>query len=131
MALSELVEDLVTAGRHGVVRIAQERRRQIAEEFYSAEYDDHYKKCELLRAAICYAEAGWILAGGGSLREVRTSGRIATVWPWPRNLFKPAEDPARNLEKAGALLAAEMDRLERLYLVAAAPGECAQENEQG
>ena len=131
MALTELVEDLVGAGRYGAVRIAQERRRQIAEEFYSAEYDDQYKKCELVRAAICYAEAGWILAGGGSLRDVRASGRILIVWPWARNLFKPTEDPGRNLEKAGALLAAEMDRLERLYLAAAALGECAQENEQG
>lgn len=34
-------------------------------------------------------------------------------WPWPISTFKPSADPIRNLEKAGALLAAEIDRLQR------------------
>jgi len=36
------------------------------------------------------------------------------TWPWEREAWKPSEDPIRNLVKAGALIAAEIDRLQRL-----------------
>ena len=61
-----------------------------------------------------------MLAAGDTLRQVRTCGRIAGLWPWERGAFKPSEDAARNFEKAGALLAAEIDRLARLETAAAA-----------
>lgn len=38
---------------------------------------------------------------------------VPGAWPWYLDSFKPSIDPIRNLEKAGALLAAEIDRLER------------------
>ena len=31
-------------------------------------------------------------------------------WPWPPEFWKPSDDPVRNLVKAGALIAAEIDR---------------------
>ena len=34
-------------------------------------------------------------------------------WPWALGWWKPGTDPIRNLEKAGALIAAEIDRLLR------------------
>ena len=34
-------------------------------------------------------------------------------WPWGSEYWKPSEDPVRNLVKAGALIAAEIDRLNR------------------
>lgn len=39
-------------------------------------------------------------------------------WPWKPECFKPTGDPIRDLTKAGALVAAEIDRLLR-----AAPSE--------
>jgi hypothetical protein len=101
-------------GEFGAAVIAAERRRQIEAEQYTLDYDQRHTASELVRAAICYAYAGWILAGGAGPREVRTSAKIAVLWPFARAEFKPAEDPLRNLEKAGALIAAEIDRLERL-----------------
>ena len=35
-------------------------------------------------------------------------------WPWAKKWWKPSDDPVRNLVKAGALIAAEIDRLESL-----------------
>ena len=32
------------------------------------------------------------------------------AWPWHQGSFKPSADPIRNFEKAGALIAAEIDR---------------------
>lgn len=34
-------------------------------------------------------------------------------WPWHSSWWKPSDDPIRNLVKAGALIAAEIDRLQR------------------
>lgn len=34
-------------------------------------------------------------------------------WPWDVSWWKPSADPERNLVKAGALIAAEIDRLHR------------------
>jgi hypothetical protein len=101
-------------GDFGLSVIAAERRRQIEAEQYTLEYDERHTSSELARAAICYVYAGWILAGGGGPRAVQTSAKIAVLWPFARAEFKPAEDAPRNLEKAGALIAAELDRLERL-----------------
>jgi len=35
------------------------------------------------------------------------------TWPWEASWWKPSDDPIRNLAKAGALIAAEIDRLQR------------------
>ena len=39
---------------------------------------------------------------------------LIEYWPWDMKWWKPSdEDPIRNLVKAGALIAAEIDRLQR------------------
>jgi hypothetical protein len=37
-----------------------------------------------------------------------------TKWPWHPDWWKPSRDPVQNLVKAGALIAAEIDRLQRV-----------------
>jgi hypothetical protein len=39
---------------------------------------------------------------------------IPKDWPWDLSWLKPSPDPKHNLVKAGALIAAEIDRLNRL-----------------
>jgi hypothetical protein len=95
----------------GAALIALERQRQITEELFTPGHDAVHTAGELTRAALCYTCAGWILASGGSPRAIENDGRIAILWPWHMALFKPADEAIRNLEKAGALLAAEIDRL--------------------
>ena len=34
-------------------------------------------------------------------------------WPWNITWWKPSTDPVRNLTKAGALIAAEIERIQR------------------
>jgi hypothetical protein len=78
----------------GACDIMEERNRQITKEGWNAVHDDRYQARELTKAAICYL---W-----GNNKD----------WPWPRHWFKPT-DLRRNLVKAGALIAAEIDRLDR------------------
>lgn len=88
----------------GAELIAAERRRQVEVERYTSEGDDHYDGTELLWAAHCY------LHSEADLDETGTP----VDWPWHEMFWKPTpDDRIRELVKAGALIAAEIDRLQR------------------
>lgn len=86
----------------GVLLIQDERVRQIEEEGFSVFHDDEHQDGELLKAAICYIKA--------ANRDQRAS--CPPTWPWDAAWWKP-KDRIRNLVRAGALIAAEIDRLKR------------------
>lgn len=81
----------------GVGIIASERQRQIEREGYDAAHDSEHDPKELIDAARAYLHAERSLSGA------------ARMWPWGVG-FKPTT-LARNLAKAGALIAAALDRL--------------------
>lgn len=92
----------------GIARIAAERKRQVESEGWTPEHDDTHIDGELAEAAACYAAAALYHAQGWDPARVTDS----LSYPWPES-WKPSTDPIRNLEKAGALIAAEIDRLLR------------------
>lgn len=92
---------------NGAELIAKERERQILEEGWSPEYDDNHTDMELLKAAESY-----LVAVSTPDEEGDENGKPRPAWDWPW-YAKPSEDPIRNLTKAGALIAAEIDRLQR------------------
>jgi len=90
----------------GVGRIAAERLRQISNEGWTPEHDAEHIHGELAVAGVCYANEAilWNYA--------HADGDYPDEWPFEEAAWKPAEnDPIRNLVKAGALIAAEIDRL--------------------
>lgn len=91
--------------------IAAERLRQIKSERWSARHDDGHNNGELVRAAICYALPN-------EVRVYKTGAYVSVslrhhLWPWEPKWWKPDADRVRELVKAGALIAAEIDRLQR------------------
>lgn len=87
----------------GADMIASERLRQMADEGWTAIHDDRYEEDELIRAATSYLDGD------------RTGEIPPTEWPWAERWWKPTpDDRVRELVKAGALIAAEIDRLQRL-----------------
>ena len=88
----------------GIEQIAKERRRQIKDEHWSLAHDkEEHTHFELTDAAIAYAIAAQ--EANGFPQDIRPS-----AW-WPESWdFKPA-DSIKCLVKAGALIAAEIDRL--------------------
>lgn len=94
----------------GVEIIAAERQRQMDVEGWSASHDDNHAGAELVCAAICYAEAG-----SGYDLEISPSRKqeVPFLWPWEAKWWKPSDDIVRNLARAGALIAAEIDRVQR------------------
>lgn len=85
--------------------IAAERERQISQEGWTISHDDAHESEELARAAACYSIA----------RYWRTESILGMLWPWHQKWWKPLPDNRiRELVKAGALIVAEIERLQRL-----------------
>lgn len=85
----------------GAALIFNERQRQVQSEGWTAEHDAQYEDDELLDAAMCYMNA-----------DIWTPDSTK-LWPWPKAWFKPTTT-IRNLVKAAALIAAEIDRLQNI-----------------
>jgi len=79
-----------------------ERRRQIHVEGWSKEHDDTERRGELASAAATYA-----------LKAIGFTAFEEELWPWTRDWLKPGT-PRAMLVKAGALILAELERLDRL-----------------
>ena len=86
----------------GIELIAEERARQISEEGWAAVLHDVHTEFELTSAGCGYAQAA-----------MSEDTDLPFNWPWHHESWKPSSDPIRNLVKAGALIATEIDRLQR------------------
>ena len=94
---------------NGIELIAQERHRQIDIEGWTPEHDDEHGMAELGLAALSYVS---VAASQVRMKGMCVKERLPTYWPW-KGFWKPSPDPVRNLVKAGALIAAEIDRIQR------------------
>ena len=95
---------------NGTDLIAAERLRQIKEEGYSSTRDDEYWDEQLVEAAMVYAVSPY---------KVNHKKFCQIFWPkdWGKSWYKKHKDHRiTQLIKAGALLAAEIDRLLRSEL---------------
>ncbi len=95
---------------NGVELIAAERKRQVEVEGFTPEHDAKIRKGNLALAGAVYA--------GKAARDLDWHNRsgsmdgLIRLWPWQPSDFKPTpDDPIRQLVKASALIAAEIDKL--------------------
>lgn len=85
----------------GVDLIAIERKRQIEELGYDYTNDALYADNQLADAAICYAV------------DPDHRDTEPFPWPWDEKYWKPTpEDRVKELSKAGALIAAQIDYIQ-------------------
>lgn len=83
--------------------VLAERKRQVDAEGWTLAHDDQHDNGEMAAAAVCYA-----------FTAVRSPHEIQNrIWPWASDWWRPS-DSRRNLVKAGALILAEIERLDRL-----------------
>lgn len=90
--------------------IAAERKRQIEVEGWSAEHDDKHDFGEIANAAAAYAmkpRTRQIIVSPYAMDTI-----LDRLWPWAREWWKP-KDRRRDLVRAGALIVAEIERLDR------------------
>lgn len=86
-----------------ILDVIAERQRQQSVEGWMPEHDDEHCNRELAMAAVCYInETGTVNRNGGK----------PWGWPWDASWWKP-NARRRNLVKAGALILAEIERIDR------------------
>ena len=109
-SLKRVVGHTSNTMKTGIQLIAAERKRQVTEERWSGEHDDKHRRKELASAAESYLSTHTHPDEDGDNQGTQAP---CWDWPWARKWWKPSADPVRNLVKAGALIAAEIDRLQR------------------
>lgn len=92
--------------------ITAERERQILTEGWSHDHDDEHADGSLAAAAAAYALPFNDDCGAHDLR-------VRSIWPqsWSWTWWKP-KDRRSDLVRAGALIVAEIERLDRVALLA-------------
>ena len=102
--------------KSGIELIADERQRQIEVEGYSAQHDSQHNASDFVYAAIAYTEAAkvgvnCIEIGNTNETEIMLrKAEMGKIYPFGWD-FKPSTY-VRDLVKAGALIAAAIDRLQ-------------------
>ena len=94
-----------------ILDVIAERQRQKVVEGWTSEHDDQYGKSQLLWASSCYV-----------LNTIQPFNRIPMDWPWAPEWWKPT-GPRRDLVKAGALILAEIERIDRAAGIQPIEGE--------
>jgi hypothetical protein len=91
----------------GVDAIAAERQRQVEAEGWTPEHDDTHTNGAMAAAAAAYAFSAFT-----STTYRAYAAEPIGFWPWDEEWWKP-KDPRSDLVRAGALIAAEIDRIDR------------------
>ncbi len=99
--LAEVRAQGVKSLSNAVQSVIAERQRHQSAEGWTPEHDDQYSKSQLLWASSCYV-----------LNAIHPFNRIPFDWPWTPEWWKPT-NPRRDLVKAGALILAELERIDR------------------
>ncbi|MDF2381340.1 hypothetical protein JMG10_07680 [Nostoc ellipsosporum NOK] len=103
-----------------IQKIAEERQRQIDKKGYCQTHDQDHDKAELASAAAAYTTSYVVNTQAKASEDKITRRRLAVmntsiglIWPFHGGEFKPNyENPIRDLIKAGALIVAEIERIE-------------------
>lgn len=91
----------------GTRLIVAERQRHIVGEGFHEARDAQYIDQQLTKAAVCYASVPIVRVEDGM--TIDFSDVPEGLWPWDAKWWKPGTD-IQCLIKAGALIAAEIDR---------------------
>lgn len=98
----------------GIELIAEKQKRN-TKKGWTPEHDAQHTRFELTQAAIYYAVTGVVVALNAFKSDEEIQDAVASEHAWPfREPFKFDRDVIENLVNAGALIADEINRLQRL-----------------
>lgn len=104
---AELRELLEHPTLRALLRVLQERERQVDSEGFDTEHDDRHEDHE----SLAYA-AGSYLAPVWKNTGAKDQGRPPLQWPWEDAWWKP-KAPVRDAERGAALAVAYLEQLDR------------------
>lgn len=97
-----------------VTSVLFERERQINVEGCTPEHDDEHGEGQLAGAAACYARhvnaRSWVFLA--DRRDAYRNEPVPDAWPFEAAAWKP-RSPREDMVKAGALVLAEIERMDR------------------
>ncbi len=117
-ALKKALEEACKALISGIdsaaaLDILTERERQKSQEGWTVAHDDEHTDGSLALAAACYAHGKpHFRMPSNKPRDENFLNTHANIWPWHLLWWKP-KDRRRDLVRAGALILAEIERLDR------------------
>ena len=94
--------------REAFGRVLAERVRQVEVERWSPEHDAKHRDGELALAGAAYAVQSVMETRSAAVRD-RLWNALVVFWPWAWSWWKP-KGALRDLERAGALIVAEIER---------------------
>lgn len=99
---------------NGIELIAAERTRQITEEGWDEKHDKEHPPGHLALAGAVYGLDYAFDVMSNHKGSPLADKVIPLLWPWDKKWLKPThDDPIKQLAKAGALIAAEIDKLQK------------------
>lgn len=98
---------------NGIDVITQERNEQLNEHSYDPSHDDIHRKGEMMKAAECYLVLAEHQVNQRTAFAAKMMDEVPKNWPWEPMDWHPSIIVKNNLRKAGALIAAEWDRVDR------------------
>ena len=113
-ALRQRIAELeARAFNPAILDLIAERQRQQSVEGWTPAHDDKHDNNEMAFAASCYAfhsaAASWDFEDDGTPYDIHPAPKN---WPWDSRWWKPTS-PRCDLVKAGALIIAEIERIDR------------------
>ena len=100
-----MVSGRPNVANQAVIDVFEERKRQVSELGWTLDHDDAHDGGELAAAAACYAQLAHSPKCGLFIKP--------DDWPWHEDHWSPST-PRRMLVKSGALILAEIERLDRM-----------------
>ena len=116
-----------TADTDAARDVLKERARQVSIEGWTLEHDDDHDEGQLAGAAAAYAMHAADVISPASQGDGGWSERPPEFWPWDAIAWKPSgsgtnqQGARRDLVKAGALILAEIERIDRAAAAATEP----------
>ena len=92
--------------------VLHERQRQVSGEGWTPEHDDATKGGKIAGAAACYTLQALLDDIPAPDHRQTIMANIRALWPWSFERWKPTTK-RRDLVKAGALILAEIERIDR------------------
>lgn len=111
MTTSDHTSPVLPDNKVGWELIMAERMRQVSEEGWTVGHDQRHSDGQMAKAALCYMATAKCQLDGLPSDWWDTP---SLSWPWLSHWWNPSDDPVRNLVKAGALIAAEIDRIQHM-----------------
>lgn len=96
--------------KQAALDVLAERQRQISAEGWTPEHDDNHSECDMAFAAAVYALES---ARTSDWKDRQRQDATRELWPWEQGWFKSTSS-RQDLVKAGALILAEIERLDRM-----------------